>query len=154
VGTVDAYWEANMELTKVTPELNLYDSEWPIWTYQEQLPPAKFVFNNDDRRGMATDSLVSGGCIISGATINQSVLFSDVHVHSFSEITDSVVMPDVEIGRHVKLNRVVVDKGAYIPEGMEIGFDLELDRKRFYVSEKGITLVTATMLGQPTHRVR
>ena len=154
VGTVDAYWEANMELTKVTPELNLYDSEWPIWTYQEQLPPAKFVFNNDDRRGMATDSLVSGGCIISGATVNQSVLFSDVYVHSFSEITDSVVMPDVEIGRHVKLKRVVVDKGAYIPEGMEIGFDLELDRKRFYVSEKGITLVTATMLGQPTHRVR
>ena len=154
VGTVDAYWEANMELTKVTPELNLYDSEWPIWTYQEQLPPAKFVFNNDDRRGMATDSLVSGGCIISGATINQSVLFSDVHVHSFTEITDSVVMPDVEIGRHVKLKRVVVDKGAYIPEGMEIGFDLELDRQRFYVSEKGITLVTATMLGQPTHRVR
>lgn len=154
VGTVDAYWEANMELTKVTPELNLYDSEWPIWTYQEQLPPAKFVFNNDDRRGMATDSLVSGGCIISGATINQSVLFSDVHVHSFTEITDSVVMPDVEIGRHVKLKRVVVDKGAYIPEGMEIGFDLELDHQRFYVSEKGITLVTATMLGQPTHRVR
>ena len=154
VGTVDAYWEANMELTKVTPELNLYDSEWPIWTYQEQLPPAKFVFNNDDRRGMATDSLVSGGCIISGATVNQSVLFSDVYVHSFSEITDSVVMPDVEIGRHVKLKRVVVDKGAYVPDGMEIGFDLELDRKRFYVSEKGITLVTATMLGQPTHRVR
>jgi glucose-1-phosphate adenylyltransferase len=154
VGTVDAYWEANMELTKVTPELNLYDGDWPIWTYQEQLPPAKFVFNSDERRGMATDSLVSGGCIVSGATINQSVLFSDVHVHSFSEIQDSVVMPNVEIGRHVKLKRVVVDKGASIPDGMEIGFDLELDRKRFYVSEKGITLVTATMLGQPTHRVR
>ncbi|NBQ85430.1 MAG: glucose-1-phosphate adenylyltransferase [Methylophilaceae bacterium] len=154
VGTVDAYWEANMELTKVTPELNLYDADWPIWTYQEQLPPAKFVFNNHDRMGMATDSLVSGGCIVSGATINQSVLFSDVHVHSFSEIQDSVIMPNVEIGRHVKLKRVVVDKGASIPEGMEIGFDLELDRKRFYVSEKGITLVTAAMLGQPTHRVR
>jgi len=154
VGTVDAYWEANMELTKVTPELNLYDGDWPIWTYQEQLPPAKFVFNSGERRGMATDSVVSGGCIISGATINQSVLFSDVHVHSFSEIQDSVVMPNVEIGRHVKLKRVVVDKGASIPDGMEIGFDLELDRKRFYVSEKGITLVTATMLGQPTHRVR
>jgi glucose-1-phosphate adenylyltransferase len=154
VGTVDAYWEANMELTKVTPDLNLYDADWPIWTYQEQLPPAKFVFNNHDRMGMATDSLVSGGCIVSGATINQSVLFSDVHVHSFSEIQDSVIMPNVEIGRHVKLKRVVVDKGASIPEGMEIGFDLELDRKRFYVSEKGITLVTAAMLGQPTHRVR
>lgn len=154
VGTVDAYWEANMEMTKVTPELNLYDADWPIWTYQEQLPPAKFVFNSDERRGMATDSLISGGCIISGAVINQSVLFSDVHVHSYSEIEDSVIMPNVEIGRHVKLKRVVVDKGASIPDGMEIGFDLALDKKRFYVSEKGITLVTASMLGQPTHRVR
>ena len=154
VGTVDAYWEANMEMTKVTPELNLYDADWPIWTYQEQLPPAKFVFNSDQRRGMATDSLISGGCIISGAVINQSVLFSDVHVHSYSEIEDSVIMPNVEVGRHVKLKRVVVDKGASIPDGMEIGFDLALDKKRFYVSEKGITLVTAAMLGQPTHRVR
>ena len=154
VGTVDAYWEANMEMTKVTPELNLYDADWPIWTYQEQLPPAKFVFNSDERRGMATDSLISGGCIISGAVINQSVLFSDVHVHSYSEIEDSVIMPNVEVGRHVKLKRVVVDKGASIPDGMEIGFDLALDKKRFYVSEKGITLVTAAMLGQPTHRVR
>ena len=154
VGTVDAYWEANMEMTKVTPELNLYDADWPIWTYQEQLPPAKFVFNSDERRGMATDSLISGGCIISGAVINQSVLFSDVHVHSYSEIEDSVIMPNVEVGRHVKLKRVVVDKGASIPDGMEIGFDLALDKKRFYVSEKGITLVTASMLGQPTHRVR
>lgn len=154
VGTVDAYWEANMELTKVTPELNLYDSDWPIWTYQEQLPPAKFVFNNKDRRGTATDSLVSGGCIISGSTINQSVLFSDVRVHSFSSIEDSVVLPQVEIGRNVKLKRVVIDKGTTIPDGMEIGFDLDLDRKRFYVSEKGITLVTAAMLGEPTHRVR
>jgi glucose-1-phosphate adenylyltransferase len=154
VGTVDAYWEANMELTKVTPELNLYDSDWPIWTYQEQLPPAKFVFNNDGRRGTATDSLVSGGCIISGANVNQSVLFSNVRVHSFSEIDDSVILPQVEIGRNVKLKRVVIDKGAVIPDGMEIGFDLALDRQRFYVSEKGITLVTAAMLGMPTHRIR
>lgn len=154
VGTVDAYWEANMELTKVTPELNLYDGDWPIWTYQEQLPPAKFVFNNEDRRGSATDSLVSGGCIISGSTINQSVLFSDVRVHSFSTIEDSVILPQVEIGRNVKLKRVVVDKGTMIPDGMEIGFDLALDRKRFHVSEKGIVLVTAAMLGEPTHRVR
>jgi glucose-1-phosphate adenylyltransferase len=154
VGTVDAYWEANMELTKVTPELNLYDSDWPIWTYQEQLPPAKFVFNNEGRRGTATDSLVSGGCIISGANINQSVLFSNVRVHSFSSIEDSVILPQVEIGRNVKLKRVVIDKGTVIPDGMEIGFDLELDRKRFHVSEKGITLVTAAMLGTPTHRIR
>jgi len=154
VGTVDAYWEANMELTKVTPELNLYDSDWPIWTYQEQLPPAKFVFNNEGRRGTATDSLVSGGCIISGANINQSVLFSNVRVHSFSTIEYSVILPQVEIGRNVKLKRVVIDKGTVIPDGMEVGFDLELDRKRFHVSEKGITLVTAAMLGSPTHRIR
>jgi glucose-1-phosphate adenylyltransferase len=154
VGTVDAYWEANMELTKVTPELNLYDKDWPIWTYQEQLPPAKFVFNNEGRCGMATDSLVSGGCIISGASVNQSVLFSDVRVNSFSAITDSVILPKVEIGRDVKLKRVVIDKGARIPDGMEIGFDLDLDRKRFYVSDKGIVLVTSTMLGEPTHRIR
>ena len=143
-----------MELTKVTPELNLYDRDWPIWTYQEQLPPAKFVFNNEGRCGMATDSLVSGGCIISGASVNQSVLFSDVRVNSFSKITDSVILPKVEIGRDVKLKRVVVDKGARIPDGMEIGFDLDLDRKRFYVSDKGIVLVTPTMLGEPTHRIR
>ena len=154
VGTIDAYWEANLEMTKVIPELNLYDANWPIWTYQEQLPPAKFVFNNDQRRGMATDSLISGGCIISGASITQSVIFSNVYVHSYSMIQDSVIMPNVEISRHVKLNRVVVDTDARIPEGVEIGFDVELDRKRFYVSEKGITLVTAEMLGQSKNRIR
>jgi len=154
VGTIDAYWEANLEMTKVIPELNLYDANWPIWTYQEQLPPAKFVFNNDQRRGMATDSLISGGCIISGASITQSVIFSNVHVHSYSMIQDSVIMPNVEIARHVKLNRVVVDTDARIPEGVEIGFDVELDRKRFYVSEEGITLVTAEMLGQSKNRIR
>lgn len=154
VGTVDAYWEANMELTKVTPELNLYDGDWPIWTYQEQLPPAKFVFDNADRCGMATDSLVSGGCIVSGGKVNRSVLFSDVRVDSFSMIEDSVILPKVEIGQGVILKRVVIDKGAKIPDGMQIGVDLELDRKRFYVSEKGVTLVTSEMLGVPTHRFR
>ncbi len=154
VGTVDAYWEANMELTKVTPELNLYDGDWPIWTYQEQLPPAKFVFDNVDRCGMATDSLVCGGCIVSGGKVNRSVLFSDVRVNSFSNIEDSVILPKVEIGQRVILKRVVIDKGAKIPDGMQIGVDLELDRKRFYVSEKGITLVTSEMLGVPTHRFR
>ncbi len=154
VGTVDAYWEANMELTKVTPELNLYDRDWPIWTYQEQLPPAKFVFNNKGRCGMATDSLISGGCIVSGSVINQSVVFSDVRVHSFCEIKDSVILPEVTIGRNVKLNRVVIDKGAEIPEGMEIGFNPEEDKKRFYVTDKGIRLVTPAMLGKPTHRIR
>jgi len=154
VGTVDAYWEANMELTKVVPELNLYDRQWPIWTYQEQLPPAKFVFDNEDRCGLATDSLVSGGCIISGAKVKQSVLFSDVRVNSYSTIEGSVILPKVDIGRYVTLKKVVVDKGARIPDGMEIGVNPELDRKRFYVSEKGITLVTPDMLGQSLHQAR
>jgi len=154
VGTIDAFWEANMELTKVTPELNLYDATWPIWTYQAQLPPAKFVFDSDDRRGKAVDSLISGGCIISGSCIRGSVLFSDVHVHSFGNVEESVILPNVDIGRHVTLKRVVIDKGARIPEGMQIGVNPEEDRKRFYVSEKGITLVTPEMLGQNMHYAR
>ena len=154
VGTIDAYWEANMELTKVVPELNLYDSNWPIWTYQEQLPPAKFVFNNEERCGRAVDSLVSGGCIISGSKVARSVLFSDVRINSYSTIEDAVILPKVDIGRYVTLRRVVVDRGARIPDGMEIGVDPEQDRKRFYVSEKGITLVTADMLGQTLYHVR
>jgi glucose-1-phosphate adenylyltransferase len=154
VGTVDAYWEANMELTKVVPELNLYDRNWPIWTYQEQLPPAKFVFDNQERCGMATDSLVSGGCIISGAKIKNSVLFSDVRVNSYSSVEDAVILPKVDIGRYVTLKRVVIDKGSRIPDGMEIGVNPEQDRKRFYVSENGITLVTPDMLGQSLHSAR
>jgi len=154
VGTIDAYWEANMELTKVVPELNLYDSNWPIWTYQEQLPPAKFVFNNEERCGRAVDSLVSGGCIISGSKVARSVLFSDVRINSYSTIEDAVILPKVDIGRYVTLRRVVVDRGARIPDGTEIGVDPEQDRKRFYVSEKGITLVTADMLGQTLYHVR
>lgn len=151
VGTVDAYWEANMELTKVIPELNLYDRNWPIWTYQEQLPPAKFVFDNEERCGHAVDSMVSGGCIISGARVTRSVLFSDVRVNSYTNVEDAVILPKVDIGRYVTLRRVIVDKGTRIPDGMEIGVDAEQDRKQFYVSEKGITLVTADMLGQPSH---
>lgn len=151
VGTVDAYWEANMELTKVIPELNLYDRNWPIWTYQEQLPPAKFVFDNEERCGHAVDSMVSGGCIISGARVTRSVLFSDVRVNSYSNVEDAVILPKVDIGRYVTLKRVIVDKGTRIPDGMEIGINAEQDRKQFYVSEKGITLVTADMLGQPSH---
>ncbi|HZV99860.1 MAG TPA: glucose-1-phosphate adenylyltransferase [Methylophilaceae bacterium] len=154
VGTIDAYWEGNMELTKVVPELNLYDRAWPIWTYQEQLPPAKFVFENEERCGKATDSLVSGGCIISGSRVSRSVLFSDVRVNSYSTIEDSVILPQVDIGRYVTLKRVVIDKGTRIPDGMEIGVNPEQDRKRFYVSEKGITLVTPDMLGQALHQAR
>ncbi len=153
-GTIDAYWEANMELTKVTPELNLYDDEWPIWTHQEQLPPAKFVFDDDGRRGMAVDSLVSGGDIISGALVRHSLLFSRVHVHSYAQIEDSVILPDVVIGRHAKLRRVVMDKHCRVPEGLTIGYDIEADRKRFHVSENGITLVTPEMLGQQAHHIR
>jgi glucose-1-phosphate adenylyltransferase len=153
VGTIDAYWEANMELTKVIPELNLYDRDWPIWTYQEQLPPAKFVFNDEGRTGKATDSLVSGGCLISGSCVTNSVLFSDVRVHSYCDIQGAVILPKVTINRNVILKNVVIDRGCVIPEGMQIGVDLTLDAKRFYVSEKGIVLVTPDMLGQDLYRV-
>jgi glucose-1-phosphate adenylyltransferase len=154
VGTIDAYWEANMELTKVIPELNLYDRDWPIWTYQEQLPPAKFVFNDEDRSGKATDSLVSGGCLISGSCVTNSVLFSDVRVHSYCDIQGSVILPKVTVNRNVIMKNVVIDRGCNIPEGMQIGVDLALDAKRFYVSEKGIVLVTPDMLGQDLYRVK
>ena len=154
VGTIDSYWEANMELCRVTPDLNMYDSEWPIWTYQEQLPPAKFVFDDEPRRGMAVDSLVSGGCIISGASIRRSLLFSNVRVSSHSMIEDSVILPDVHIGEHVRLRKVVVDKRARIPDGLEVGYDRRKDKQRFHVTDNGVTLVTAEMLGQEVHRVR
>ncbi len=154
VGTVEAYWEANMELAKITPDLNLYDDKWPIWTYQEQLPPAKFVFDDEARRGMAVDSMVSGGCIISGAIVRRSVLFSNVRVNTYSEVTDSVILPNVDIGRYAHLNRVVVDKGCRIPDGLEVGFDSAKDAERFYVTEKGVTLITPEMLGQYIHHVR
>ena len=153
-GTVDAYREANLDLTHITPDLNLYDEEWPIWTHQEQLPPAKFVFDDNDRRGHALDSLVSGGCIISGSAVRRSLLFSNVQVRSYSSIEDSVILPNVDIGRHVRLRRVVVDKSCVIPPGMEAGFDPEEDRRRFYVTETGVTLITPEMLGQRTHFVR
>ena len=154
VGTIDAYWEANMELTKVIPELNMYDRDWPIWTYQEQLPPAKFVFNDEGRSGKATDSLVSGGCLISGSCVTNSVLFSDVRVHSYCDIQGSVILPKVTVNRNVVMKNVVIDRGCNIPEGMQIGVDLTLDAKRFYVSEKGIVLVTPDMLGQDLYRVK
>ncbi|MDR2187792.1 MAG: glucose-1-phosphate adenylyltransferase [Azonexus sp.] len=148
VGTIDAYWEANMEMTKVTPELNLYDRDWPIWTYQEQLPPAKFVFDDDGRRGQAIDSMVSGGCIISGAELKRSLLFSSVHLHSWVSVTDSVLLPGVDVGRHAVLRRCVIDKRVRIPEGMQIGVDSAEDKKRFHVSPGGVVLVTPGMLGQ------
>jgi glucose-1-phosphate adenylyltransferase len=154
VGTIDAYWEANLELTRITPALDMYDETWPIWTYQAQLPPAKFVFDDDGRRGCAIDSLVSGGCVISGSTVRRSLLFSSVRVHSYCDVTDAVVLPNVEIGRHARLRRVVVDKGTKIPSGLEVGFDPAADRRRFHVTDRGITLVTPEMLGQRIHHLR
>lgn len=154
VGTVEAFWKANLELTRVVPELNLYDDEWPIWTYQEQLPPAKFVFDDDDRRGMAVDSLVSGGCVISGSTIRHSLLFSNVRVNSYCEIDDSVILPEVKIGRHSKIKKAVVDKGCKVPPETLIGYDLEMDKKNFTVTPNGVVLVTPEMLGQKLHHVR
>ena len=154
VGTVDAYWEANLELTKVTPALNLYDSDWPIWTYQEQVPPAKFVFDDPGRRGEAIDSMVAGGTIISGATVQRSLLFTNVFVHSYAAIQDSVVLPDVSIGRHCRLSNVVVDKGCGLPEGLVVGEEPEEDARRFYRTEAGVTLITPDMLGQRLHHGR
>jgi glucose-1-phosphate adenylyltransferase len=151
VGTLDSFWEANMELVSPVPALNLYDRKWPIWTYQEQLPPAKFVWEEDDRRGQAINSVVSGGCIVSGATLRQSLCFSNVRVHSYSEIEESVILPDVEVMRHCKVRKAIIDRGCVLPEGTIIGHNHEEDRARgFRVSEKGVVLVTREMLGQPT----
>jgi glucose-1-phosphate adenylyltransferase len=151
VGTIDAYWAANMDLIQVTPDLNLYDEAWPIWTHQVQLPPAKFVFDDDDRRGMAVDSMVSGGCLISGSLVRRSLLFSNVRVHSYCTLEDAVVLPNVEIGRHSVLKRVVIDKYCKLVPGTKIGVDLAADRERFHVTEQGVVLVTPEMLGQRVH---
>ena len=154
VGTIDAFWKANQELIGVSPELNLYDDEWPIWTHQAQLPPAKFVFDDDERRGMAVDSMVSGGCIISGAKISHSLLFSNVRVNSYSLVEDSVILPDVIIGQNCVIKNAVIDKGTEIADGTMIGVDPKEDAKLFRVSEKGIVLVTPDMIGPKKHHVR
>ncbi len=146
VGTIDAYWAANIDLTMPTPALDMYDTTWPIWTHQEQLPPAKFVFDRDDRRGTAVDSIVSGGCIVSGSRVARSVLFSKVRINSYCAIDGAVLLPGVEVGRHARLSRVVVDRGCRIPPGMVIGEDAADDARRFLVSEQGIALVTQDML--------
>ena len=148
VGTLDSFWESNMELVSVAPELNLYDEEWPILTYHRQLPSAKFVFRDPGREGKALDSIVSGGCIISGAAIVNSLLFSNVRVHSFSTVTETVVLPEVVISRHCRISRAIIDRGCVLPEGTVIGEDPEEDARRFRVTPKGITLVTPEMLGQ------
>ena len=146
VGTVDAYYEANQELVRVSPELNIYDEQWPIWTYQEQLPPAKFVFDDANRRGCAIDSMVSGGCIISGSRVANSLLFSSVRVHDYSSVERSVILPRVRIGERCLIRNAIIDEGTVIPDGTQIGVDSAADRERFYVSEDGVTLVTASML--------
>ncbi len=146
VGTLDAYWEANMDLVHVTPQLNLYDNHWPIWTWQQQLPSAKFVFDYDARRGMALDSMVSGGCIVSGATVRSSLLFSGVRVDSHSLIEDSIVLPNVHVANNCILKRCIIDSACEIPAGTRIGVDTEEDRQHFRVTASGLTLVTREAL--------
>ena len=146
VGTVDAFWEANLELTHVDPPLNLYDDDWPIWTYQEQLPPAKFVLDEPGRRGCARDSMVANGCIISGAEVVSSLLFCKVLVDESSVLEQTVVLPEVTIGSGCRIRRAVIDKGCKLPAGLEIGWNPEHDRARFHVTPQGVVLVTAPML--------
>ena len=146
VGTVDAYYDANMELVRVSPELNIYDEQWPIWTYQEQLPPAKFVFDDVDRRGIAVDSMVSGGCIIAGSRVSNSLLFSNVRVHDYSEVDRAVVLPRVRIGERCVIRNAIIDEGATVPDGTRIGVDPVADAERYSVTDGGIVLVTSAML--------
>lgn len=146
VGTVDAYWEANIDLTDVTPELDLYDRDWPIWTYAELKPPAKFVHDEEGRRGMAVSSLVSGDCIVSGASLKRSLIFTGARINSYSKLEEVVMLPDCTVGRKARLKRVVLDHGVRIPEGLVVGENPELDAKRFRVSEKGICLITQPMI--------
>jgi glucose-1-phosphate adenylyltransferase len=155
VGTLRAFWEANMELVSKSPQLNLYDRDWPIWTHQIQSPPAKFVWDQDGRRGEAIQSMVSGGCIVSGAHVQKSLLFSRVYVHSYSSVSESVVLPDVDIGENCRISKAIIDAGAKIEPGTEIGIDPDADRERgFRVTDDGITLVTPDMLGQQLHFTR
>jgi glucose-1-phosphate adenylyltransferase len=146
VGTVDAYWEANIDLTEVVPALDLYDRTWPIWTYAELTPPAKFVHDNEDRRGSAVSSLVAGGCIVSGASLRRSLLFTGVRVNSFASVEEAVILPNVEIARSARIKRAIIDRGVSIPEGLVIGEDPEEDARRFRRTEKGICLVTKAMI--------
>ena len=154
VGTLDAYWQANMELIQVTPTLSLYDKQWPVWTHQPQLPPSKYVFDEDDRRGTAIDSMVADGCIISGSKLLRSLIFSDVHVQGRTTIEDSVILPKCRIGKGCIIKKAILDKDCIIPNGTKIGVDLEFDRKRFTVSKGGVVLVTPEMLGQTIHRMK
>ena len=146
VGTVDAYWQANIDLTDVVPALDLYDRDWPIWTYSELTPPAKFVHDDDGRRGQAMDSMVSGGCIVSGSLVRRSVLFTNVRVHSFCTVESAVLLPGVDVARDVRLSNVVVDSGVHLPQGLVVGEDPVLDAKRFRRTARGVTLITQPMI--------
>ena len=155
VGTLDAYWEANMELVSIVPQLDLYDKDWPILTDVVQTPPAKFVFDHTDRRGEATESMVSGGCIISGASVKRSLIFSNCKLHSYSRISDSLILPECEILDGCTIQGAIIDRGCVVPEGMQIGVNLDDDRARgFRVTERGHTLVTPGMLEQTLHQTR
>ena len=146
VGNVDALYEANMELVALNPELNIYDHQWPIWTYQAQQPPAKFVLDEEGRRGMAVNSMVAGGCIVSGAYVNQSLLSNDVRIEDGSIIESSVLLPGVTIGRRCKITRCILDENCVIPDGLTIGQDANVDAKYFFVTKRGVVLVTPDML--------
>jgi len=146
VGTVDAYWEANIDLTDVVPQLDLYDRSWPLWTYAEILPPAKFVHDIDGRRGSAVSSLIAGDCIVSGSHVHRSLLFSGVRANSYSTLEEAVVLPYCQIGRGARLRRVVLDRGVNIPAGLVVGEDAEQDAARFRRTENGVCLVTQAML--------
>ncbi len=148
VGTIDAFWEANLDLASVTPELDIYDTSWPIWTSQRQLPPAKFVQDAGGKHGQAINTMVSGGCIVSGSVVSNSVLFSSVRIHSYCTIDQAVLLPEVTIGRNCRLSKIVVDRGCDLPEGLVIGEDAELDAARFERSENGVVLVTRDMLNR------
>jgi glucose-1-phosphate adenylyltransferase len=148
VGTVDAYWEGNLDLTDITPELDLYDRDWPIWTYAEIRPPAKFVHDEDGRRGSAISSLVSGDCIVSGSSLRRSLLFTGVRANSYSSLSEAVVLPDCVIGRHARLSRVVLDRGVVIPDGLVVGEDADLDGKRFRRTDRGVCLITQSMINR------
>lgn len=146
VGNLDAFYEANMELVALNPELNVYDHQWPIWTYQAQQPPAKFVLDEEGRRGMAVNSMIAGGCIISGAYVSQSLLSTDVRIEDGSRVENSVILPSVSIGRHCTIRRCIIDENCTIPDGTRIGYDPDADRKRFWTTRGGIVLVTADMM--------
>ncbi len=150
VGTIDAYWEANIDLTDVVPHLDIYDRTWPLWSYAEVTPPAKFVHNDNNRRGSATSSLISGGCIISGASLHRSLIFSGVRAHSYSTLTEAVVLPECSIGRGARLHRVVLDSGVQIPEGLIVGDYPEADAQRFRRTENGVCLITQSMIDRLT----